>query len=483
MTDTNNISCQFNEEDFYFEENQSDLNKYLGLSLTIFSSLYFPLCYFYFLRKRAENAENPKLKLRSLVLLGYFCLGVIALTYGTAFINYYGERQFPCNVSLIILTISIGFGPTSVFARTVTLYFRLTFNKAVLDYGFQHIQNNNSLFFTTENDFFHDGTTSKAPKGSIFDSFGRYVLDFLYFILRWNHPTSLPRSLRATYFLSSVRFIVFFYIVVFSIEIIFLFSTNNIKFPLRERCVGCTSIDFAVSTSVCISILTFLWLIIIFKLRNFTDSLGLKTEIIWSVSIITVPYLLLTLPLKLSLGVSVETQFDIDYITIFSSYICGYYIFVYQINNALRTRLNSTVELNLEKLLSTSDGLKSFAAYCASELAVESLAFYMSAKRWRANFLSLTPEKRRKRAEKMYELYIRPNSAFEINISGDEKHVIRKNLDQNFNEELFDVCIRDILYLMSSDLFPRYLNSSYYKAFKNQLNFNPDPISDLAHVI
>ncbi|XP_042285485.1 regulator of G-protein signaling 8-like [Thunnus maccoyii] len=127
--------------------------------------------------------------------------------------------------------------------------------------------------------------------------------------------------------------------------------------------------------------------------------------------------------------------------------------------NKQATNETSLLEESLEILLSQKRGQLAFRDFLKSEFCEENLDFWLTCQ----EFKTLdSPQELTRRAARIYEEFIRPESPTPVNLDFHTRDIIRQNL-QNPSPSCFVVAQKKIYSLMENGSFSRFIQSEQYK--------------------
>ncbi|KAM4642678.1 regulator of G-protein signaling 13 [Discoglossus pictus] len=120
---------------------------------------------------------------------------------------------------------------------------------------------------------------------------------------------------------------------------------------------------------------------------------------------------------------------------------------------------------SFQKLMSTKYGPAVYTAYLKSEYSDENIDFWYACESYR----NITSQWRRMiKAKKLYKMYIKPNSAREINIDSPTREALKKDI-QRPTPKSFDEAQIIVLRHMERDSYPRFLASPFYQKLLSNL--------------
>jgi hypothetical protein len=121
-------------------------------------------------------------------------------------------------------------------------------------------------------------------------------------------------------------------------------------------------------------------------------------------------------------------------------------------------------EDHLELLLKDASGVKLFRAYLKKEFAEDNLKFWEEVNKF--NKLKSTDKSLKKKAEDIFNMYIKDGAEQEINLPG----AIRRSILIDFNSNnvrvtTFDVAQKSVFHLMENDSFRRFVKADEFKQY------------------
>lgn len=126
--------------------------------------------------------------------------------------------------------------------------------------------------------------------------------------------------------------------------------------------------------------------------------------------------------------------------------------------------LLSVQEDSLDLLLKDPSGVKLFRAYLKKEFAEDNLKFWEEVSKF--NKLKPTDKSLKKKAEEIFNMFIKDGAEQEINLPG----AIRRTIIIDFNNNnvrvnTFDVAQKSVFHLMENDSFRRFVKADEWKQY------------------
>lgn len=131
---------------------------------------------------------------------------------------------------------------------------------------------------------------------------------------------------------------------------------------------------------------------------------------------------------------------------------------------------------SVEKLIAFPEGFASFKSHLVCEFSVENILFWQAVEQYRdfcaeVEAKKLGPVPRYRRSRQIFRKYVKIGSNLEINVSSNVSAAVKKVLDcdeksvdmSKVTPYIFDHAQQEILGLMQTDSFPRYLASGKWK--------------------
>ena len=104
--------------------------------------------------------------------------------------------------------------------------------------------------------------------------------------------------------------------------------------------------------------------------------------------------------------------------------------------------------------------LQVFKEYLVTELALENLLFMQQIREYQS---ANDPKKAGNIIKEVQASFINANSEYEINItSGTRKRLLEKVKTGSIDKDLFDEAAKEVVQMLKSDVFPRFVKSSLY---------------------
>mmetsp|Transcript_15682 Transcript_15682/g.17707 ORF Transcript_15682/g.17707 Transcript_15682/m.17707 type:complete len:473 (+) Transcript_15682:165-1583(+) len=128
---------------------------------------------------------------------------------------------------------------------------------------------------------------------------------------------------------------------------------------------------------------------------------------------------------------------------------------------------DSVNHLGLRTILNSQIGINYFKIHMINELSIESILFFQNAMGWKSAFRTTSVHIREENYLRIFNTFIERGSIMQINVSENTYKNVLKNADRSKNipESIFDECIDEAIYLMSSNAFPRFLRSELYQRY------------------
>jgi len=126
------------------------------------------------------------------------------------------------------------------------------------------------------------------------------------------------------------------------------------------------------------------------------------------------------------------------------------------------------VRVPFQELMEDPEGLQLFKKYCADQFEEENILFYLEAQAY-AKEAEVHPENMLKRALQIYDVFIRKDSKYELNLPG----VMRSEIDQKFalepgvlEKELdgreFDAIAAEVCKLIMTNSYLRFVKTKLF---------------------
>lgn len=121
--------------------------------------------------------------------------------------------------------------------------------------------------------------------------------------------------------------------------------------------------------------------------------------------------------------------------------------------------------LKLLDILKTKDKsvVTAFRAFLLQEYSAENIEFWLACQRFKSQKIRKS-EDRKVAALEIYEKYLADGAPNEVNLPSESKERLVEALGREVDAHLFDIVQQEILNLMQSDTFPRFLKSDLYRA-------------------
>lgn len=124
---------------------------------------------------------------------------------------------------------------------------------------------------------------------------------------------------------------------------------------------------------------------------------------------------------------------------------------------------------DMEKLLKRKRGLQYFQMHLATELNLENLLFYESVEKWKSGYDD--SDETIRTAYKIKELFFGEGS-LALNLSDELDREVSEAFPHEFAQPpitVFDQAVEEVLFLMQTHSYPRFLNSDFYKLYTGEL--------------
>jgi len=134
---------------------------------------------------------------------------------------------------------------------------------------------------------------------------------------------------------------------------------------------------------------------------------------------------------------------------------------------------------SLEAVLANPVGYQDFFGFLAKEWSTENLLFWKQVNEYK---VIVNQEQRTKKAQAIYETFVRENAIYEVNLPDTIRKELRSGIEQTLGQgegapfELFDAAQNEIFSLMSNDSFSRFLKME--ESFIELSNINDVSIHD-----
>lgn len=118
----------------------------------------------------------------------------------------------------------------------------------------------------------------------------------------------------------------------------------------------------------------------------------------------------------------------------------------------------SESNVKLDTVLQSNNLKKNFRNHLKKEFSVENLDFYDEVMNFEETWDTSTPVERQNNCIRIYQLYVRENSLFQVNLSCENVKKIWQKIDMMFiSKYMFEEAKKEIVNLMRTDSFPRFL--------------------------
>jgi len=132
---------------------------------------------------------------------------------------------------------------------------------------------------------------------------------------------------------------------------------------------------------------------------------------------------------------------------------------------------------SLEAVLANPVGYQDFFGFLAKEWSTENLLFWKQVNDYKE---IVNQEERTKKAQAIYETFVRENAIYEVNLPDTIRSELRRTIEQNLGQsdvqfDLFDSAQNEIFSLMSNDSFTRFMKTE--DSFVELSNINTVDVS------
>eukprot|EP00511_Aplanochytrium_stocchinoi_P009098 CAMPEP_0204870832 /NCGR_PEP_ID=MMETSP1348-20121228/33762_1 /ASSEMBLY_ACC=CAM_ASM_000700 /TAXON_ID=215587 /ORGANISM="Aplanochytrium stocchinoi, Strain GSBS06" /LENGTH=247 /DNA_ID=CAMNT_0052024871 /DNA_START=724 /DNA_END=1467 /DNA_ORIENTATION=- len=214
-----------------------------------------------------------------------------------------------------------------------------------------------------------------------------------------------------------------------------------------------------------LSLLRALWYI-----RKEPDVLGLYDELYYS-SVVFIGLAVISLMFGIpdTGGVYSDGKFTWSYLLCFGALISFTLIAPKQIFRSyfMESFDDEVNHLGLSAILNSEIGINYFKIHMINELSIESILFWQNAMAWKNAYRTTSVLIREENYIRIFKTFIEHGSIMQINISYDTYENVLRDADRSKNipETVFDECMTQAVYLMSSNAYPRFLRSELYQRY------------------
>lgn len=380
-----------------------------------------------------------------------------------AFREYVGRKDFPC-VLMDLAGTAAGFMVMFHLARIYRLIIRIQFNKVLAKTSYKKVSDETKL---------NTGSPLNMPRTqstpSISNDSEKGTMTHSNFAFQnplgkgfgWNDLDTLVLLLSTKF--QTVLFLFFSALILVNLS-------TAVRFD-RVHCLGCESNEGGDIYIIVISALFgLLMLRALWYIRKEPDVLGLYSELYYSSGVflgVATFYLFFALPDAQNLNKDGEITWSyflcIGYLMSFSIILPKQIIHSFFME-AHESRVN---HLGLSAILNSEIGINYFKIHMIHELSIESILFWQNAMAWKNAYRTTSVLIREENYIRIFKTFIEHGSIMQINISYDTYEAVLRDADRSKNipETVFDECMQQAVYLMSSNAYPRFIRSELYQKY------------------
>lgn len=481
------------------EEESSRALQIFSLTLLTFTVLTVILSYLYFYVNYKKYVFT---KARNIYILTCLAIGLLVVTINFCLQAYIGSINFSCRAFSLLSGLQVILNLQSAWVRMFSLLWRIDYNRLLINQTYLAFTNGDLNQNPGSIQFVQLRTSKEGKQPSYYASvlenegtnsflagnkpiiqnrcFYRYgslkekLFAFLLFdVFHLRIAENYPMNIRIAGVFASPRFASVLYTLIVIFTAVVLVCVEFSFLPFGTDCFNCQFSPALFAVQGIIGITFFFIVYALIKLIKVYDSFGIRKELL----VVGVSYLttrgIVYIGRAIGRDLEKDGQFNFNLVVVVYSALTALYVFPYQVWLAKRIAKGNVVieedEDLLKKVLDSVEGRQAFALYLACSLSLENLFFYDAATKWKQAYSSLERNIQQTTAEEVYAQFLGQEALLLINISDGCKTKITEELKSGLNEETFDEAVATVWAHMTTDIFPRFKKTAYFKASRNEL--------------